>query len=243
MRACDAMKGISLDRVPLACHLMSNRNLVEDDYDWIPEIEMPEERPVPVERDELDPIYKLVTVEEGYSPVRVFKYINTLIGKPKVTPETFIKFGRNKYLFKVREPQGLMLQGLGGGFHESGIISVQPYDDYNGSKGKILNENLAKCSKEELLELCPRNVLDCFNITKFDRESNGRVNTPAIILKFSNNTPPDQVAIGPFRTRVKSYTPSPRFCTKCLKYGHTKTRCSALSHLYVNCGQEHRLIQ
>ena len=58
-------------------------------------------------------------------------------------------------------------------------------------------------------------------------------------MKFSNNIPPDQISIAPFRTKVKSYTPSPRFCTKCLKYGHTKTRCSTSGHLCVNCGQEH----
>ena len=46
-----------------------------------------------------------------------------------LTPEIFIKFGRNKYLVRVHESHGLMLQGSGGGFHGSGNISVRPYDD------------------------------------------------------------------------------------------------------------------
>ena len=51
------------------------------------------------------------------------------------------------------------------------------------------------------------------------------INSPLIILKFSDSIPPDTITIGPYRIKVQNYQASPRVCFKCLKYGHTEKVC------------------
>ena len=219
--------------------LFNHKNIVDKDEDYIPKVDFSNTNTERKDHDSLTPIYNLITVEEGHNQLKVFNHLNTLISKPKITPETFKKFGRNTYLVKVQPRQGYMLKGAFQDYEDSGIISINPYDEYNGSKGKIYNSDLAKLSKEEILNMCPPQVIDCFNITKYDEITKSRVNTPTFILKFSNQIPPDYIEIGPLRIRVKSYSATPRICTRCLEFGHSKNRCTAGKNLCVNCGEEH----
>ena len=163
-----------------------------------------------------------------------------MIGVPKLTPETFKKFGRNSYLVKVaNQSQGYMLQGATKNYGDSGILSVKPYDDFNGCKGKIYNSDLAKLPIEKLLDRCPQNVVDAYNIKTFDRTTKTLINSSAIILKFSNSVPPDQLTIGPYRLKVKQYTAFPRTCGKCLEYGHSKKVCKNKDTLCSKCSIQH----
>ena len=96
------------------------------------------------------------------SLLKIFDHLNKRIGKPTLSSEDFIKFSRNSYQIKVSKvDQGYCLQGMKD-FKNSGITKIIPYDDYNGSKGKIFNSDLAKLYKQ-LLDHFPPNVTDAFN--------------------------------------------------------------------------------
>ena len=239
-RAFKTMAKIKVAGEYINTTLFNHKNITDKDDDYVPEVEISEASTERKTCKSPSPVYNIVTAEEGHNPIKVFKHLNKLISKPKITPETFKKFGRNTYLVKVQPRQGFMIQGTLNQYHDSGIISIRPYDDYNGSKGKIFNTHLAKFTKEEMLEMCPPIVVDCFNITKYDSITKSRINTPTMILKFSSQIPPDQIEIGPFRIRVKSYTCSPKTCTSCLKFGHNKNRCTSGRDLCINCGEEHQ---
>ena len=93
------------------------------------------------------------------------------VEKQTVCSENFVKFSRNSYLVRVTKvDQGYNLQGKKN-FKNSRIIKIIPYNDYNGSKNKIYNNGLAKLDKQELLDRCPPNVTDAFNITVYDPTS------------------------------------------------------------------------
>ena len=225
----------------ITCTLFDFNNVMDQDNDYVPEVDLSTTITEKKDHDHLRPEYILITAEEGHNQIKVFDYVNTLINKPKVTPETFIKFGRNTYLVKVQARQGYMLQGAFKN-HNNGVLSIKPYDDYNGSKGKIFNTDLVKLTEEQILNKCPPNVVDCFIIKKYDHTTKSQINTPAIILKFSNQIPPDLIEIGPFRMRVKPFTCSPKTCTSCLKYGHLKNHCTSTIKLCINCGEEHQYL-
>ena len=239
-RALKTMSKIKVAGDYINTTLFNYKNIADKDDDYVPDVEISEASTERRANNNPSPVYNIITAEEKHNPIKVFKYLNKLISKPKITPETFKKFGRNTYLVKVQPRQGFMIQGTSKDYQDSGIISIRPYDDYNGSKGKIFNTHLASLTKEEVLEMCPPDVVDCFNITKYDPNTKSRINTPTMILKFSGQTPPDQIEIGPFRIRVKSYTCSPKTCTSCLKFGHSKNRCTAGKNLCINCGEDHQ---
>ena len=91
-----------------------------------------------------------------------------------------------KFYKVLKVDQGYCLQGKKD-FKNSGIIKIIPY---NGSNGKIYNSDLAKLDKQELLDRCPPNVTDAFNIMVYDPTIRKRINSPLIILEFSDSIPP-----------------------------------------------------
>ena len=234
------LNNIKLAKYYLHSKVINHRNIRNSDDDFVPEPEfLTDKHPKRKQHNKLKPIYNLIIVEESHNALKVFEFLNKQIGSPKLLPEFFTRFGRNSYLVKVSTPgQGYMLRGQFKDFGDSGIIDIKPYDDYNGSKGKIYNSDLAKLTPEELLNRCPENVIDVTNIKAFDKITRTYVNTPAIILKFSVSTPPDEIIIGPFRMKVKEYTAIPRTCKNCLKYGHTKNVCNK-EKLCFKCSQSH----
>ena len=114
-------------------------------------------------------------------------------------------------------------------------MSIRPSDEYNGSKSKIYNNDLSKLPIEQLLALCPSNVLDCYNINTFDKSSKSYINSPIIVLKFSSGLPPDEIIIRPFRVKIRSYVCSPKTCTSCFKFGHTKKICRTNLNFCTHC--------
>ena len=239
-KAHSKLNNMKLVQCYLHSKVINKNNIRNSDDDYIPEVEiLNQEHPKRIQHNKLKPIYNLVTVEDGHNTLKVFDFLNKQIGCPKLTPETFTRFGRNTYLVKVSKPgQGYMLRGHFKDFEDSGIINIKPYNDYNGSRGKIYNNDLAKLTPEELLNRCPENVVDVTNIKTFDRTTKNFVNTNAIILKFSDSILPDKVTIGPFRMKVKEYKAIPRTCKNCLRYGHTKNVCNK-EKLCFKCSSSH----
>ena len=96
--ACKTIHNMKLCEKYVSCRLYSNRNFQEQDDDFIPEEDITDLSETSNERSECDtlrPIYNLVIAEEGHETMKVFDSINNLINKPKLTPSTFKKFGKN----------------------------------------------------------------------------------------------------------------------------------------------------
>ena len=192
--------------------LQDVRNLADEENNYIPECDS-KFFLSPDLKHEFVPIYNLVIVEEGYSPLKIFDHLNKRIGKPTLYSEDFIKLSRNSYLVKVTKvDQGYCLQGKKD-FKNSEIFKIIPY---NGSKGKIYNNDLAKLDKQELLDRCPTNITDAFNIMVCDPTLRKRINSLLFMLNFSDSIPPDTITIGPYIIKVQNYQATPRICFKCL---------------------------
>ena len=66
-----------------------------------------------------------------------------------------------------------------------------------GQRAKFYNSDLAKLDKQELLDHCPPNVTDAFNIIMYNPTVRKRKNSPLIIVKLSDSIPPDTITISP----------------------------------------------
>ena len=238
--AYSKLNNMKLAQFYLHAKIINKNNIRDSDDDFIPKPEfLTQCHPKRTQHHKIQPLYNLVTVEDSHNALKVFEFLNKQISSPKITPESFIRFGRNTYLVKVSKPsQGYMLRGQFKDFEDSGILDIKPFDEYNGSRGKIYNTDLAKLTPEELLDRCPENIVNVTNIKTFDKTTKTFINTPAIILKFSDNILPDQITIGPFRMRVKEYEATPRICKNCLRYGHTKKVCKK-ERLCFKCSLPH----
>lgn len=236
MEAIRDLDGHVIGGSNLRCRILKPSNIDEQDDDFVPdEAFLHTKIPPHPAQNELVPIYNLVTVEDDCNEMVVFNLLDKLIHKPPLTPETFTKFSRNVYLIKVKPYQGHMLRGTCSDYSGSGIIKTEPYQEYNGSKGKIYNSFLSRLSKSDILNQYPPNVIDAHIISEYEPSARGYIPTPLIILKFSNPIAPDVI-------NVKPYTQTPRTCARCLKYGHSTMRCTVATPICRNCGEaEHDL--
>ena len=91
---------------------------------------------------------------------------------------------------------------------------------------------LQKIDKQELLDH-PPNVTDSFNIMEYN-PTIGKINSPLIILKYSDSIPPDTITISSYRIKVQNYQASSRICFKCLKYGHNEKVCRKYTNIHRN---------
>ncbi|XP_055605309.1 uncharacterized protein LOC129753517 [Uranotaenia lowii] len=79
--------------------------------------------------------------------------------------------------------------------------------------------------KELLDELSPQKVIDVRRITK--KTPAGIVGTPTMILTISSTVIPEFIHFGFLRVRTRLYYPLPLLCRNCLRYGHTKKKCTS----------------
>ncbi|XP_055591161.1 uncharacterized protein LOC129743210 [Uranotaenia lowii] len=96
--------------------------------------------------------------------------------------------------------------------------------------------------KELLAELSPQKVIDVRRITK--KMLAGIIGTPTLILTISSTIIPEFIHFGFLKVRTRLYYPLPLLCKNCLKYGHTKkkctsplscSKCNSTSHDSANC--------
>lgn len=60
---------------------------------------------------------------------------------------------------------------------------------------------------------------------------------PLYVLTFLSPSPPNEIRVGYCPYIVDKYYPSPLRCGRCLRYGHSKLRCSRLSPICAHCSQ------
>ncbi|XP_055605257.1 uncharacterized protein LOC129753464 [Uranotaenia lowii] len=96
--------------------------------------------------------------------------------------------------------------------------------------------------KELLAEFSPQKVIDVRRITK--KTPAGIIGTPTLKLTISSTVIPEFIHFGFLKVRTRLYYPLPLLCRNCLKYGHTKekctspfscSKCNSTSHDSANC--------
>ncbi|XP_047737640.1 uncharacterized protein LOC125178286 [Hyalella azteca] len=60
---------------------------------------------------------------------------------------------------------------------------------------------------------------------------------PLYVLTFLSPSPPNEIRVGYCPYTVDKYYPSPLRCGQCLRYGHSKLRCSRQSPICAHCSQ------
>lgn len=111
-------------------------------------------------------------------------------------------------------------------------ITVQRDDKLNTCKGVCFSTEANFCSEAELLEnLKDQKVIE---IKRFIRRDGKQTNM--YFVTFALTTPPPNIFIGYENCKVDLYIPNPLRCFKCLKFGHTKTRCTSENEICMNCG-------
>lgn len=111
-------------------------------------------------------------------------------------------------------------------------ISVQKDERLNSSKGVCFSIEAGFCTESELLDnLKDQKVIE---IKRFIRRDGKMTNM--YFITFGLATPPPNIFIGYENCKIELYIPNPLRCFKCLKFGHTKTKCTATNEICMNCG-------
>lgn len=117
------------------------------------------------------------------------------------------------------------------GDHE---VCVTPHRSLNYAKGVISDNELIKCTDEEITEaLADQGVLSARNI--IIRRDGKEIRTKHVVLTFDNTTLPYSVHAAYLHLRVRPYVPNPRRCFRCQRYGHGSTACRG-KPTCVKCG-------
>lgn len=114
-------------------------------------------------------------------------------------------------------------------------IKITEHPKLNLCSGTIFCRDLIRVSDDLIL-----NELKDQKVVKVDRmkrklESGQLVDTGVFILTFDLCHIPDSIDVGFYPCKVKQYIPSPLRCMNCLKYGHTKNRCTG-TRTCASCG-------
>lgn len=169
------------------------------------------------------PVYHLITVSNDHRMWDVFNCIKSHTLEPELDHTCFRRFGKNRYLVKIPPGKSVwlcspLLKEWNRSFKRVGIISVEPYEPFNTSMGKIYSPEL--CEQYDLKDIDNLMPSTVFKVISANKGKNGLV-----LLQFSSTIPPDSVAVEPKVYKVHSYVPSPRYCKNCNKYGHVQKKC------------------
>ena len=117
-------------------------------------------------------------------------------------------------------------------------IVASPHRSLNTSKGVIRCRDLAGVSAMEITdELKPQGITDVYRvvITKEGR----KIDTNIIILTFDQPNPPNSIKVGYLNVVVEEYITNPLRCFRCLKFGHSETKCRSNVVCHRCAGADH----
>lgn len=115
-------------------------------------------------------------------------------------------------------------------------VEVIMHPSLNSSQGMIYDEDTITLDVKEIqANLASQNVVNVRRITK--RVGTNTVNTPLIVLTFSEQSPPTHIFLGLLRVSVRSYYPTPLLCYACANYGHTRKNCNQ-QPICLNCSKQ-----
>ena len=110
------------------------------------------------------------------------------------------------------------------------ITSITPHKTFNTSRGVVYSRDLYEYTEEEILLLCPLNVM---------RVKKLKGNNHCILFTFTDLRTPDHIIILETRIKVKNYHNRPTQCHRCYEFGHVQNGCHGESQRCYICADYH----
>ena len=225
-KACNELRGHSLNGSILKTKLFNYNNLNEEVYDFVPKAT---DRSGKIIRARNQPTFTwhVATYREGrQNLLRATESIQSKVGN--IPPENFTVYGKNLLIKAGNSTQASLLSNFKPS--ESGNIqSITPHKTFNTLKGVVFSKDLYDFSEDEILERCPPSV---YRVQKLRGINN------TILLTFSSSYVPDHILINHVRIKVKKSRANPKQCHNCFEYGHIASDCNNDKRCYV-CSSEH----
>ena len=133
-------------------------------------------------------------------------------------------------LIETEIDQSYILQHLRGDIVETGpFITIEPHKKFNTSWGEIFSWELENYSEQDLLDICPEEVISVVR-PSFKK--------PLFFLEFNKTDLMNirDIKIENLNIPLKSKKPQPMICKKCLNFGHTEKWCKTSHKRCRNCG-------
>lgn len=166
------------------------------------------------------------------SPFMLQKVISELIN-----PQSVKKIRKNKTLLiqvKTKKDAERLLK-----VKQINNIKVKAYlhQFLNSAKGVIKSPELSLCTLTEIENDVSLKNQGITNVKRIQINKNDKViNTNTYILTFNKPILPKEIKIGYSIAKVEPYTPNPRRCHNCQKFGHLQNSCNRTS-VCRRCGE------
>lgn len=205
------------NREDMSCstfRLLSSKNVVEEDSDYIPKLFGDKVQAKQVVREQLPPTWFVASYKDKQdNSLKGLQCLERYVGV--IPKDNFKKYGRSLLIQAKDNLQAIMLQNITLS-QDDIILSVKPHSTFNLTRGVIYSHELHDFSEEEILDLCPQKV---YNVMKLRGRNN------AIVLSFSSHYLPDYLNIKHLTFKVRKYRLRPQQCYNCYDYGHVSSYC------------------
>ena len=173
-----------------------------------------DDKPEVPHRPSLPPNWLIVTTKTERANLYSFrKLLKHKVGD--LENKRISRFGRSSFLIHAKSPvQATMILNLKTD-GDSVIKEVKPHYNFSFAKGVIYNRDLYDLSEEEILEMCPINVVKVFKIPR----------TFMIVLTFHDEVLPHYIYVDGERMEIRPYKQRPLQCYKCFGFGHSSRNC------------------
>lgn len=174
-------------------------------------------------KDVKPPTWIIVTGKsESYNFYKMSKHIQKKVGTIKSCDIT--RYSKESVLIHAKsETQAHMLCNMNIDNHDL-IKEINAHFNFSYGRGVIFDRDLYEFSENEILEMCPNNILKVNKIP----------GTNMIIITFNSPDVQDYIYVENTRIRVRVYIPKPMQCYKCFLFGHSTKFCRN-NQICINC--------
>ena len=207
--------------------LMSSKNLIDEDDDYIPRLYIDAEDKKQIQRQRPIPYWHIASYKEGKENIlqgsKCLKRKFGFIDKGNIK-----RYGKGILVKAENKIQAAMLNNFIPS-QEDVISKVVPHRTFNSLKGVVYSRDLFDFPEQEILQMCPASVYEVKKLSGL----NG-----AILLLFNTRFIPDYIDVEGIRIRVRKYKYKPRQCFQCFDFGHVISRCQNVSRC-SSCSGNH----
>ena len=222
-KACDSLKGHSINGSAIDTKLISRSNLLDDPFDYIPE--RCDNTNAKTARETPLLVWHVATYKEGKENlIKAAECIQSRVGN--IPDGNMKRYGRSVLIKAGNEVQRALLSKFKPPL-EGNIQAISPHKSFNIHKAVIYSKDLYEFSEEEILDRCPTGV---YEVRKLKGSNN------AILLSFTSPSIPDVITVNHVRIKVKKYRFNPKQCRNCFEYGHIASVCKVDTRCHVCSG-------
>ena len=154
--AYEGYDGTAADKNLYKTRLINSRNLVDDEFDFIPSVYMNIGVRQKVDRPKPTPFWHVASYKDGKE--NMFSGTNCLKRKFGFLPKGNLKkYGRGILIKAENKLQAAMLNNFTPS-QDDVISKIVPHHTFNTLKGIIYSRDLFEFSEEEILDMCPGTV-------------------------------------------------------------------------------------